>query len=50
MKQLGYYGTVFLFAFEAWKQAHSKLCNCFHNEEGEQKDKSEYSSCFISIP
>jgi hypothetical protein len=40
----------FLFAFEVWQQAHSELCNCFRNKEGEQKDKPECISYLISIP
>ena len=30
----------FLFVFEARKQAHSRLHNCFRNKEDGQKDKS----------
>ena len=33
-------GAGFLFIFEAYKQAHSGLCNCLCNAEDGQKDKS----------
>jgi len=31
----------FLLGFKARKQAHSELCNCCNNAEGEQKDQQD---------
>ena len=40
-------GVGFLFVFKAWQQAHSKLRNCCHYAEDEQKDTlvDEVISC-----
>ncbi len=41
----GFYGNAILFGSKARKQAHSKLCNCFHNAVTELKSALENRAC-----